>query len=54
MSLVEPISLNIAKEVIKINHEYDPKSLHSRVAPEAPEIASPTKDGPVSVIKSSH
>ena len=54
MSLVEPISLNVAKEAIKINHEKDPKGLHSRVPHEAPEIASPTKDGPVSVIESSH
>ena len=52
--LVEPISLNVAKEAIKINHEKDPKGLHSRVPHEALQIAPPTEHGPVSVIESSH
>ena len=54
MSLVEPISLNVAKEEMKINHEKDPEGLHSRVPHEALQITLPTKEGPVSVIESSH
>ena len=53
-SFVEPISLNVAKEEIKINHKKDPEGLHSKVPHEALQIASPTEDGPVSVIESSH
>ena len=29
ISLMEPISLNVAKEEIKINHKKDPEGLHS-------------------------
>ena len=54
MSLVEAISLNVAKEEIKINCEKDPESLYSRVPQEALQIASPTKDGPFSVKGKSH
>ena len=54
MSLVEAISLNIAKEEIKINCEKDPESLYSRVPQKALQIASPTKDGPDSVKGSSY
>ena len=54
VSLVEAISLNIAKEQIKINCEKDPESLYSRVPQEALQIASPAKDGPYSVKGSSH
>ena len=54
MSLVEAITQNVAKEEIKINHEKDPKSLHSRVPQVALQIASPTKDSPDSVKGSSH
>ena len=54
MSLVEAITQNVAKEEIKINHEKDPKSLHSRVPQVALQIASPTKDSPDSVRGSSH
>ena len=54
MSLVEAISLNAAKEEIKINREKDPEGLHSRVPKEALQATSPTKDGPDSVKGSSH
>ena len=54
MSIVEAISLNVAKEEIKINCEKDPESLYSRVPQEALQIASPTKDGPYSVKGNSH
>ena len=45
MSLVEAISLNVAKEEMKINREKDPESLYSRVPKEALRIASPTNGG---------
>ena len=45
MSLVEAISLNIAKEEIKINCEKDPESLYSRVPQEALQTASPMNGG---------
>ena len=54
MSLVEAISLNVAKEEIKINREKDPEGLHSRVPKESLQATSPTKDGPDSVKGSSH
>ena len=54
MSFVEAISLNVAKEEIKINCEKDPEGLHSRVPQEALQIASLIKDGPDSVKRSSH
>ena len=54
MSLVEAISLNVAKEEMKINCEKDPESLYSRVLQEALQIASPTKDGPYSVKGNAH
>ena len=54
MSLVEAISLNAAKEEIKINRKKDPEGLHSRVPQEALQIASPTKDGSNQVKGSSH
>ena len=54
VSLVEAISLNIAKEEIKMNYEKDPEALHSRVPQEALQIASLIKDGPDSVKRSSH
>ena len=54
MSLVEAISLNVAKEEIKINHKKDLEGLHFRVPQEPFRIASPTKDGPNSVKGSSH
>ena len=46
MSLVEAISLNVAKEEIRLNREKDPEGLHSRVPQKALQIASPTMDGP--------
>ena len=54
MSFVKAISLNAAKEEIKINREKDPEGLHSRVPKEALQATSPTKDGPDSVKGSSH
>ena len=54
MSFVEAISLNVAKEEIKMNYEKDPEALHSRVPQEALQIASLIKDGPDSVKRSSH
>ena len=54
MSFVEAISLNVAKEEIKINCEKDPEGFHSRVPQEALQIASPAKDGPSSVKGNSH
>ena len=48
MSLVEAISLNVAKEEIKINREKDLEGLHSRVLREALPIASQTKGCPSS------
>ena len=54
MSLVEAISLNVAKEEIKKNLEKDLEGLHSRVPREALPIASPTKGGPDSVKGSCH
>ena len=54
MNLVEAISLNAAKEEIKIDRKKDPEGLHSRVPQEALQIASPTKDGSNQVKGSSH
>ena len=54
MSFVEAISLNVAKEEIKINCEKDPEDLHFRVPQEALQIAFPIKDGTDSVKRSSH
>ena len=54
MSFVEAISLNVAKEEMKINCDKDPESLYSRVPQEALQIASPTKDGTASFKGSSH
>ena len=54
MRFVEAISLNVAKEEIKMNYEKDPEALHSRVPQEALQIASLIKDGPDSVKRSSH
>ena len=51
---MEALTLNVAKEDIKINREKDPEGLHSRVPQEAQQIASPTKYGPDSVKGSSH
>ena len=53
-SFVGGISLNVAKEEIKMNYEKDPEALHSRVPQEALQIASLIKDGPDSVKRSSH
>ena len=46
---IATISLNVAKEEIRLNREKDPEGLHSRVPQEALQIASPAKDGPYSV-----
>ena len=54
ISLLEAISLNVAKEEIKIKCEKDPEGLHSKVSQDALQIASPTKDGPDSVKGSSY
>ena len=54
MSFVEAISLNVAKEEIKINCEKDPEDLHFRVPQEALQIAFLIKDGTDSIKRSSH
>ena len=54
MSFVEAISLNIAKEEIKINCEKDPEDLHFRVPQEALQIAFLIKDGTDSMKRNSH
>ena len=54
MSFVEALSLNVAKEEIKMNCEKDPEDLHFLVPQEALHIAFPIKDGTDSVKRSSH
>ena len=54
MSFVEALSLNVAKEEIKINCEKDPEDLHFRVPQEALQIAFLIKDGTDSIKRSSH
>ena len=54
ISFVEALSLNVAKEEIKINCEKDPEGLHSRVPQEALQIASLIEDSLDSVKRSSH
>ena len=49
MSLLEAISLHVAKEKVKKSREKDLESLCSREPREAPQIASPTNGGPDSV-----
>ena len=49
MSLLEAISLNVAKEEVKKNYEKDLESLRSRDPRETLQIASPSNSGPDSV-----
>ena len=54
MSFVEAVSLNVAKNKIRINCEKDPEDLHFIVPREALQIAFPIKDDIDSVKRSSH
>ena len=54
MSLLEAISLNVAKEKVKKNREKDLESLCSRKPQEALQIDSQTNGGPDSVIGNLH
>ena len=54
MSFVEAISLNEAKDEMKINCEKDPEDLHFRVPQEALQLAFLIKDGTDSMKRNSH
>ena len=54
MYLLVAMSVNEAGEEIKKNYEKDLETYHSKIHPEALQIASPTNGGPDPAKRSSH